>query len=216
MERHTLRDQPWDGHGDDFPWLDPSTGCPDAAAGLTTMVSNREIRMRFKITLALAIALLVTGLALAVVGAQQPKPVQVSVFKTATCGCCSIWVEHLRANGFQVDAQNLEQDKLTAISRQAGVTSELGSCHTAKVGNYVVEGHVPAADIQRLLKEKPAIAGIAAPGMPAGSPGMEAGGRGNASRRDRVHQGGQEEHLRIAQVALQRSVVCVCRYTTRS
>ena len=76
-----------------------------------------------------------------------------------------------------MDAQNIEQDKLTAISRQAGVTGELGSCHTAKVGNYVVEGHVPAADIQRMLKEKPAIAGIAAPGMPMGSPGMEAGGR---------------------------------------
>ena len=76
-----------------------------------------------------------------------------------------------------MEANNLGDAQLRAIGMTAGVTDDLASCHTAKVGGYTVEGHVPAADIQRLLKEKPAIAGIAAPGMPMGSPGMEQGGR---------------------------------------
>jgi hypothetical protein len=76
-----------------------------------------------------------------------------------------------------VEAKDVPQSQLTAISTQSGVTGDLSSCHTAKVGNYTIEGHVPAEDIQRLLKEKPAVAGIAAPGMPMGSPGMEQGGR---------------------------------------
>jgi hypothetical protein len=75
-----------------------------------------------------------------------------------------------------VEAQNVSDAQLSAVARQGGVTDELSSCHTAKVGGYTVEGHVPAADIQRMLKEKPAIAGIAVPGMPQGSPGMEQGG----------------------------------------
>ncbi len=75
-----------------------------------------------------------------------------------------------------MEAKDVPQSQLTAISMQAGVTDDLSSCHTAKVGNYTVEGHVPAEDIRRMLKEKPAIAGIAAPGMPQGSPGMEQGG----------------------------------------
>lgn len=86
-------------------------------------------------------------------------------------------MEHLRANGFQVEAQNVSDTRLLAIKNEAGVTDDLSSCHTAKVGGYTVEGHVPAADIQRMLKERPPIAGIAAPGMPLGSPGMEQGAR---------------------------------------
>lgn len=74
-----------------------------------------------------------------------------------------------------MEAKDVPQSQLTAISTAAGVTDDLSSCHTAKVGNYTIEGHVPAEDIQRLLKEKPAIAGLAAPGMPQGSPGMEQG-----------------------------------------
>lgn len=84
-------------------------------------------------------------------------------------------MNHLQAHGFQVEAHNVPQSQLTAIATQGGVTSDLQSCHTGKVGNYTIEGHVPAADIQRMLKEKPAIAGIAVPGMPMGSPGMEGG-----------------------------------------
>lgn len=75
-----------------------------------------------------------------------------------------------------MEAKDVPQAQLTAISTAAGVTDDLSSCHTAKIGNYTIEGHVPAEDIQRLLKEKPAVAGIAAPGMPQGSPGMEQGG----------------------------------------
>ena len=101
-----------------------------------------------------------------------------------------------------MEANNVPDSQLVAIGRQAGVTDELASCHTAKVGNYIVEGHVPAADIQRMLKEKPAIAGIAAPGMPMGSPGMEQGGRKEAVRRDRVHEGRQEDGLRETLIAL--------------
>lgn len=85
-------------------------------------------------------------------------------------------MEHLQAHGFQVEANHVSDARLSAVQRESGVSPDLGSCHTAKVGGYVVEGHVPAADIRRMLREKPAIAGIAVPGMPVGSPGMEQGG----------------------------------------
>ena len=135
--------------------------------------------MRFATVATSALFLSSLGLAVA---AQQQKPAStaVVVYKSPTCGCCSNWIAHLKANGFQVDANDVGDAQLRAIGASAGVTNELSSCHTAKVGGYVVEGHVPAADIQRLLKEKPAIAGIAAPGMPMGSPGMEQGGRKEA------------------------------------
>ena len=82
-------------------------------------------------------------------------------------------MKHLQSRGFQVEAKDVPQSQLTAISMQGGVTDDLSSCHTAKIGNYTIEGHVPAEDIQRLLKEKPAgVVGLAAPGMPMGSPGM--------------------------------------------
>ena len=102
---------------------------------------------------------------------------KVLVYKSPTCGCCTLWTEHLRANGFQVESQNVSDARLLALEQEAGIGDDLASCHTAKVGGYVVEGHVPAADIQRLLKERPSITGLAAPGMPMGSPGMEQGGR---------------------------------------
>ncbi len=99
------------------------------------------------------------------------EAMEVTVYKSATCGCCNDWIKHLKANGFSVtahDVRNLEQ-----IKRQNGVSQKLGACHTATVGGYVIEGHVPAQDIKRLLAEKPAVAGLAVPGMPMGSPGME-------------------------------------------
>jgi hypothetical protein len=128
----------------------------------------------------LAVSILAAaGLGIAAARAQQPPKAgpSVMVFKSPTCGCCSVWADHVRAAGFQVDVQNVDSEKLQAISSQGGVTNDLTSCHTAKVGGYTIEGHVPASDIQRLLKEKLAIAGIAVPGMPIGSPGMEMGGR---------------------------------------
>jgi hypothetical protein len=89
-----------------------------------------------------------------------------------TCGCCGKWVEHLRSNGFAVTVT--ETDKLDALRAKVGVPATLASCHTAFVGGYVVEGHVPANDIRKLLAERPNALGLAVPGMPAGSPGMDA------------------------------------------
>jgi hypothetical protein len=99
---------------------------------------------------------------------------QVTVYKTPTCGCCGKWIKHLEASGFDVTAR--EMDDLSAIKARYQVESRFSSCHTAVVDGYVVEGHVPADLIFRLLKERPEnIVGITVPGMPAGSPGMETG-----------------------------------------
>jgi hypothetical protein len=94
------------------------------------------------------------------------------VYKSEGCGCCKKWVEHLRENGFSVKTNDVED--VTPYKQANHVPSELASCHTAVVDGYVIEGHVPASDIQRLLKQRPKIAGLAVPGMPLGSPGMEA------------------------------------------
>lgn len=96
---------------------------------------------------------------------------RVEVFKSPYCGCCEKWVEHMRKAGFDVVTKDVND--VPAARKAAGMPERFGSCHTAKVGGYVVEGHVPAADVQRLLKEKPKAVGLAAPGMPQGSPGME-------------------------------------------
>jgi len=100
---------------------------------------------------------------------------EVTVYKSATCGCCKKWVQHLQTNGFSVRAINV--DDVVKYKSANGVPLMLGSCHTAVVDGYVIEGHVPANDIKRLLKERPAVSGLAVPGMPVGSPGMEQGGR---------------------------------------
>lgn len=97
--------------------------------------------------------------------------VTITVYKTPTCGCCGKWVEHLKQAGFEV--RSVDLDDLTEIEQASGVPIRLRTCHTAVVEGYVVEGHVPADVIERLLKERPAAAGIAVPGMPIGSPGME-------------------------------------------
>jgi hypothetical protein len=107
---------------------------------------------------------------------QKPSATAMAVYKSPTCGCCSAWIEHVRARGLQVDANNVSDSQLNVIAIQSGVPGDLVTCHTAKVGGYIVEGHVPVEDILRMLKEKPAIAGIAVAGMPLGSPGMEQGG----------------------------------------
>lgn len=99
----------------------------------------------------------------------------IAVYKTPTCGCCKTWVDHVKEAGFTVEVHDV--DNLADIKADAGVPASTRSCHTAIVGGYAVEGHVPAATIQRLLKEKPAIAGVAVPGMPVGSPGMEVPGQ---------------------------------------
>ena len=99
----------------------------------------------------------------------------IAVYKTPWCGCCDTWVDHLRENGFSVSVTDM--DDLTPIKRQQGVPAALQSCHTAVVDRYAIEGHVPASDIERLLVERPDADGLAVPGMPIGSPGMEQGDR---------------------------------------
>lgn len=97
------------------------------------------------------------------------------VTKSAACGCCKNWVEHMKKAGFAVQVRDVED--VTPTARRLGVPDSLRSCHTAQVGGYVIEGHVPAADVKRLLGTKPKATGLAVPGMVAGSPGMEQGGR---------------------------------------
>ena len=99
------------------------------------------------------------------------KPIPIKVYKTPTCGCCKDWVEHLKKNGFSVESVNMPD--LSAVKTKYGVTPALQACHTAVVGNYVVEGHVPADLIKKMLTDRPKVAGLAVPGMPMGSPGME-------------------------------------------
>jgi hypothetical protein len=99
---------------------------------------------------------------------------EVTVYKSPTCGCCKQWVSHMQANGFTVKAHDVAD--IVHYKTANGVPTMLGSCHTAIVNGYVIEGHVPASDIKRLLKERPPVRGLAVPGMPNGSPGMEQGG----------------------------------------
>lgn len=120
-------------------------------------------------TLACAVALSAAGLTYSVFA--QQKPTVVSVYKTSTCGCCSKWVDHMKAHGFELKVQDVED--ISAVKTKLGVAPELGSCHTAQVEGYVIEGHVPATSVQRLLKERPKVTGLTVPGMPVGSPGME-------------------------------------------
>jgi hypothetical protein len=107
--------------------------------------------------------------------AAADKPSSVEVWKSATCKCCGAWVKHLEANGFAVTVNDADTSVLAALKRQAGISDKLASCHTAKIGGYVVEGHVPSSDIKRLVTERPDAIGLTVPGMPVGSPGMEQG-----------------------------------------
>jgi hypothetical protein len=95
----------------------------------------------------------------------------ISVYKSPTCGCCEKWIAYLRGNGFEVNAVNVKD--LGLIKQMAGIKPEQASCHTARVAGYLIEGHVPAGDIRRLLAERPKIRGLTVPGMPAASPGMD-------------------------------------------
>ena len=110
------------------------------------------------------------------VAAQKKTPAakpEAKVYLTPTCGCCSKWTEHLQAAGFTVSRDVISQIQLDAVPERQRVPTKLRSCHTAVIGKYVVEGHVPEDVIKKMLKESPKIVGIAVPGMPIGSPGME-------------------------------------------
>lgn len=111
------------------------------------------------------------------------------VIKTPSCGCCKLWVERMQAAGFTVTTRDVADTSPTA--KAAGVPDGLRSCHTAKIGGYVIEGHVPAADIRRLLAQKPKAVGLSVPGMVPGSPGMEMGGRMDRYQVMLIQKGGK-------------------------
>ena len=103
--------------------------------------------------------------------AQSKAPIE--VWKSPTCGCCKDWIKHLQANGFEVKTHEVSDAAKTRLRAELGLADKFGSCHTAVISGYVVEGHVPARDIRRLLQERPRALGLAVPGMPVGSPGMD-------------------------------------------
>ncbi|MBW3552935.1 MAG: DUF411 domain-containing protein [Gemmatimonadetes bacterium] len=135
--------------------------------------------------LAKALVLVLAGTALVACGGEAPAAertqlataagdADVVVYKSPTCGCCNGWIEHMREAGFEVEPVDVGYGELGQRKTEAGIPHDLGSCHTATAGAYSVEGHVPAATVARLLKERPEdVRGIAVPGMPTGSPGME-------------------------------------------
>ena len=126
-----------------------------------------------------SLAILLTAASLSAAPLAQTKPSAgpaLSVYKTPTCGCCSKWVDHMKKAGFQVTVTDMPQQSLDNVKAKYKVPKPVHSCHTAVVEGYAIEGHVPATEVKRLLKEKGKVAGIAVPGMPIGSPGMEAAG----------------------------------------
>lgn len=121
------------------------------------------------------LAVLIAAIGMSLTASAQPKPAQakphLAVYKSPTCGCCGQWIEYMQSKGFTTTTTNMAD--AVPIKIKHGVPAQLHSCHTSLIGGYVIEGHVPAEDILRLLRERPAIVGLAAPGMPAGSPGMD-------------------------------------------
>ena len=137
---------------------------------LTTSIDRVSRRSAVRLTFAIT-GVVVLGQPFGV-RAAPPKD-RVTVWKTPNCGCCKEWVSHLRSNGFDVVTHDVKD---TAPTRQKlGLAEKFGSCHTGLLGPYVLEGHVPAREMRRLLREKPQALGLAVPGMPTGSPGMEMG-----------------------------------------
>jgi hypothetical protein len=107
-----------------------------------------------------------------------PGPTEITVYRSPTCGCCAKWLEHMKKHGFVI--KDIQEADMDAVKRKLGVPADLQSCHTGVVAGYVIEGHVPAGDVKKLLSTKPALAGLAVPGMPVGAPGMEMGERKDA------------------------------------
>lgn len=119
----------------------------------------------------LTASLLVSFALSACAQSSEPELPGVVVYKNESCGCCKLWVQHLSKSGFPVRVHDI--DNLNPVKQRVGVPFGMGSCHTAEVGDYFIEGHVPAEDIKRLLREHPDAKGLTVPGMPVGSPGME-------------------------------------------
>lgn len=131
---------------------------------MAALTSTELPRRRFLLVVAAAGALGYAG-----AGAAKP-PIPMEVWKDPSCGCCKEWVAHMEANGFQVKVHDSGNN---AVRAQLRIDRKYGSCHTAVVAGYAIEGHVPAADVHKLLRDKPNARGLAAPGMPVGSPGMD-------------------------------------------
>jgi len=132
------------------------------------LISNCEVEMKKKLARQIVMLALLFGSSVGVVVSSEPR---ITVWKSATCGCCQKWVDYLSDNGFDVVTHDVED--VVPIKQELGLTNPaLYSCHTALVDGYVIEGHVPASDIRRLLTERPEVIGITAPGMPQMSPGM--------------------------------------------
>ncbi|TVQ73687.1 DUF411 domain-containing protein [Ectothiorhodospira sp. BSL-9] len=117
----------------------------------------------------------------------------IKVFKTPYCGCCNDWVTYMEQEGFTVEAVDVSQEQLNRLKYHGGLQPGMGSCHTAFIDGYLIEGHVPASDIRRLLDQQPDVAGLAVPGMPVGSPGMEMGDRFDAFDVITFDRSGQSE-----------------------
>lgn len=136
---------------------------------MTTALRTRAVR------LLLPAALVAAGLA-ALIPTVSAQAADVEVWKDPNCGCCSDWIKHMESNGFTV---TVHQTGNREARSRLGMPDRHASCHTAKIGRYVIEGHVPAADIRRLLQQQPDAVGLAVPGMPLGSPGMDGPAYGN-------------------------------------
>ncbi len=131
---------------------------------------KKDLRQTLALGSALFVVALTTGAAAPSVN-PTPKETRITVYKDPGCRCCKNWIDHLVKLGYTVDAK--DTPAMAEVKRTLGVPAALTSCHTAVVNGYLIEGHVPAADIAKLLKERPKVAGLAVPGMPMGSPGME-------------------------------------------
>ena len=126
---------------------------------------------RKRIYLGMLLVLSVAVIVIAINSRQKESSPEMIVYKSPTCGCCKKWITHLENNGFSV--KSYDQKNMNTVKKTEGVSRQYQSCHTAIIDGYYIEGHVPAADIKKLLKEKPDAKGPAVPGMPVGSPGME-------------------------------------------
>jgi hypothetical protein len=138
-------------------------------------LGGRMLRKRLTVIAGGTVVLALTGVLLVSKANRASATPTVTVYKSPTCGCCTKWVEYMRRQGFRVKAHDVQQ--MGIVKGERGIPRPLQSCHTADVEGYVIEGHVPSDVIQDLLAKRPPVSGLAVPGMPAGSPGMEGGRR---------------------------------------
>lgn len=142
-------------------------------------MTSQSIRTTRRELLAALVAVGATGAMPSAARATSARPA-VEIYRTSGCSCCLLWVKHLDRAGFKTTTTDLAMSQLMRMKLDAGLRPEMASCHTAKVADYTIEGHVPIREIERLLQERPDASGLAVPGMPIGSPGMDSGKRRSA------------------------------------